>query len=149
MRLIKSVLCIAIAMFSLNIIAQQNQTEMTREVIVTTFLRGFDDPSKIAQSFELLADDYHFTSPTDTNDSKVEFIESAKEVAQVLTGVDVKKVAVSGNWVAVNYVFKSSIKGLEATNGTEWFRIENGKIQESYLIYDASKWRKVFKKMKK
>lgn len=148
MRLVKSVLLIAVIMFSANGIAQQNPTTMTKEVIVTTFLRGFDQPSKILESFALLADNYHFTSPTDENNSKSEFIESAKEVAKVLTGVEIKKVAVSGNWVAVNYVFKSSIKGLENTSGTEWFRVENGKIQESHLNYDASEWRKFFENMK-
>ncbi len=121
---------------------------MTKEVIVMTFLRGFDQPSKIMESFDLLADSYHFTSPTDENNSKVEFQAAAKELAKVLTGVEIKKLAVSGNWVAVNYVFKSSIKGLEKTSGTEWFRVNNGKIQESHLNYDASEWRKVFAKMK-
>lgn len=32
------------------------------------------------------------------------------------------------NWVAVDYVFKSFIKGLEESIGTEWFRVKNGKI---------------------
>lgn len=34
------------------------------------------------------------------------------------------------------------------TSGNEWFRVENGKIQESHLIYDASEWKKVFDKMR-
>ncbi|NQX98638.1 MAG: nuclear transport factor 2 family protein [Flavobacteriales bacterium] len=149
MRLIKHALLIGITMFSINVNAQKNQTIMTKEVIVTKFLNGFNDPSKIGESLALLTDDYHFTSPTGNDNSKTEFIESIKELANVLTGVEIKKIAVSGNWVAVNYVFKSSIKGLEKTTGNEWFRIENGKIQESHLIYDASEWRKVFENMKK
>lgn len=149
MRLIKCVLLAAITLFSGNVIAQKNQDVMTKDVIVTTFLRGFDDPSKIMGSFALLADDYHFTSPTDENNSKAEFIQSAKELGKVLTGLEIKKMAVNGDWVVVNYVFKSSIKGLETSTGNEWFRVENGKIQESHLIYDASEWRKVFENMKK
>lgn len=149
MRLIKCVLLAAITLFSGNVIAQKNQDVMTKDVVVTTFLRGFDDPSKIMESFALLADDYHFTSPTDENNSKAEFIQSAKELGKVLTGLEIKKMAVNGDWVVVNYVFKSSIKGLETSTGNEWFRVENGKIQESHLIYDASEWRKVFENMKK
>ena len=149
MRLIKHALLVGITMFSISVNAQKNQTTMTKEVIVTKFLNGFNDPSKIAESFALLADDYHFTSPTGNENSKTEFIESIKELANVLTGVEIEKIAVSGNWVSVNYVFTASINGLEETAGNEWFRIENGKIQESHLIYDASEWKKVFENMKK
>lgn len=148
MKSIKHALIIGLTLLSIQSNAQQNQITMTKEVTVTTFLRGFDQPSKILESFALLADNYHFTSPTDEKNSKTEFIEAAKELGKVLTGVEIKKVAVSGNWVAVNYVFKSSIKGLENTPGTEWFRVENGKIQESHLNYDASEWRKVFENMR-
>jgi predicted SnoaL-like aldol condensation-catalyzing enzyme len=144
----KYALIIGITIFSMNGYAQQKQSSMTKEVIVTKFLNGFNHPSKIVESFDLLTDDYHFTSPTGDANSKIEFIESVKELANVLTAVEVKKLAVSGNWVVVNYVFKSSVKGLEETIGNEWFRIENGKIQESHLVYDASEWKKVFESMR-
>lgn len=144
MRSIKHVLLIGIAFVALHVNAQTKSKTMTKERIVTTFLHGFDNPTKIGESLNLLADDYHFTSPTDENNSKVEFIEAATEVAKILTGLDINHMAVSGNWVVVNYTFKSSIKGLENTKGNEWFRVENGKIQESHLIYDASEWRKIF-----
>ncbi len=126
----------------------KNQTIMTKEAIVTQFLSGFNDPSKIAESFALLTDDYHFTDPMENINSKVEFINLSKELASVLTGIEIKRLAVNGNWVAVNYIFNSSIKGLEVNTGNEWFRVEDGKIQESHLIYDASEWRKVLENMK-
>jgi predicted SnoaL-like aldol condensation-catalyzing enzyme len=126
----------------------KNQTIMTKEAIVTQFLSGFNDPSKIAESFALLTDDYHFTDPMENINSKVEFINLSKELASILTGVEIKRLAVNGNWVAVNYIFNSSIKGLEVNTGNEWFRVEDGKIQESHLIYDASEWRKVLENMK-
>jgi len=147
MRLIKNVLLIGMTLVSIRINAQVKSKTMTKESIVTTFLKGFDDQTKIGESLNLLADDYHFTSPTDENNSKVEFIEAATEVAKILTGLDINHMAVSGNWVVVNYTFKSSIKGLENTKGNEWFRVEDGKIQESHLIYDASEWRKIFTKV--
>ena len=144
MRLIKNVLIIGMILVSINAHAQKSKTSMTKEVIVTTFLRGFDEPSKISESLDLLANNYHFTSPTDQNNSKAEFIEATKELAQILTGLKINKIAVSGDWVVVNYTFKSSIKGLESSVGNEWFRVKNGQIQESHLIYDASEWRKFF-----
>ncbi len=149
MRLIKHALVIGIMIFSISATAQQKQITMTKEAIVTTFLMGFDDPSKITESINLLADSYHFTSPTGNSNSKAEFLEEAKAVSDMLTGLVINKIAVNGNWVAVNYTFKSEIKGLEITTGNEWFRVENGKIQESHLIYDASEWKKVFENMKK
>ncbi len=121
---------------------------MTNIETVKKFLNGFNNLSKIQKSLDLLTNEYHFTSPTGNSYSKTEFIGAVQELAKVLTGVDIKKIAVSDNWVAVNYVFKSSIKGLEMTLGNEWFRVENGKIQESHLIYDASEWRKVFDEMR-
>ena len=149
MRLIKNVLIIGMILVSINAHAQKSKTSMTKEVIVTTFLRGFDEPSKISESLDLLANNYHFTSPTDQNNSKAEFIEATKELAQILTGLKINKIAVSGDWVVVNYTFKSSIKGLESSVGNEWFRIENGQIQESHLVYDASEWRKFFDTLRK
>jgi len=135
-------------MLSTTINAQQTKSNiMTNQEIVKKFLNGFNNPVQIQKSFALLADNYHFTSPTDENNSKVEFMTAAKEIAKILTGIEIKKLAVNNNWVAVNYIFTSSIKGLENTSGTEWFRVENEKIQESHLNYDASDWRKVFAKM--
>ncbi|TSE09883.1 nuclear transport factor 2 family protein [Aquimarina algiphila] len=127
----------------------ETQSVMTKEAIVTQFLSGFNDPSKIADSFALLTDNYHFTDPMENINSKAEFIELSKELALVLTGVEIKRLAVNGNWVVVNYIFNSSVKGLEINTGNEWFRVEDGKIQESHLIYDASEWRKVLENMKK
>ncbi|GGD02686.1 nuclear transport factor 2 family protein [Hyunsoonleella pacifica] len=148
MRLIKHVFVIGIFILSIITHAQEKQTIMANENIITTFLNGFDDTSKITESLSLLADDYQFTSPTDALYSKIEFIEEAKNVAKVLTGLKINKIAVSGNWVAANYTFMSAIKGLENTTANEWFRVENGKIKESHLIYDASEWRKVFESVK-
>ena len=124
--------------------SQSNQTKMTNQAVVTTFLGGFNDLSKINQSISLLAEDYHFTDPTATANSKAEFIELSKELAKVLTGVEVVKIAESGNWVSVNYIFKSTIPGLEENQANEWFRVENGEIQESHLLFDATEWHKVF-----
>ena len=148
MRLLKHALVIGFAIISVNSHAQKKQTIMTKEAIVTTFLNGFDDPSKITESLNLLVDNYHFTSPTEEHNSKAEFIEDAKELAKILTGLKINRIVSNGNWVVVNYTFKSAIQGLTSTEGNEWFRVENGKIQESHLIYDASGWRKILENMK-
>lgn len=91
MKLIKHALIIGITIVSINANAQKNQTEMTKEVIITRFLNGFNDPLKIQESLDLLTNDYQFTSPTGNSNSKTEFIEAVQELANVLTGVDIKK----------------------------------------------------------
>ena len=115
--------------------------------IVEKFLAGFNDPSKIGESLSLLADDYKFKNPLVQLENKAQFIALAQEMGKVLTGVELISIAQNGQWVATYYEFKSAIPGLESNFGTEWFRVENGKIQESTLIYDASEWRKVYAQM--
>ncbi|TXE13811.1 nuclear transport factor 2 family protein [Seonamhaeicola algicola] len=148
MRLIKHALIIGITIFSINTYAQQKERNtMTNQEIVTKFLNGFNNPELIQESIALLADDYKFKNPMVELNSKKEFIALAQEMGKVLTGVNVIHVADNGDWLAAFYEFKSSIPGLESNFGTEWFRIENGKIKESHLIYDASEWRKVYEQM--
>ena len=120
---------------------------MTNTEIVRTFLAGFNDPSAIATSLSFLAEDYHFTNPMVELHSKEAFIELATAIGQVLTGVEILHVAADGNWVAAHYIFTSALEGLERNEATEWFRIEDGQIKESRLIYDASEWRKVYAQM--
>lgn len=123
------------------------ETTMSNEDTVRTFLGGFSDPSKFQASLELLADDYKFKNPMVELNSKAEFIPLAQSIGATLTGVDVIHVAQAGEWVAAYYVFKSEIPGVEVNPATEWFRVENGMIKESHLVYDASEWRKVYAAM--
>lgn len=122
---------------------------MTNQEIVTKFLNGFNNPQHIQESWALLAKDYKFKNPLVALSSKTEFIALAAEMATVLTGVKLMHTAENGNWVATHYEFKSAIPGLESNPATEWFRVENGIIRESILIYDASEWRKVYEKIEK
>ena len=123
--------------------AQTHHSQMTNQTVVNTFLAGFNDINKVGQSFALLAENYHFTDPTTTVNSKAEFLELSKALAEVLTGVEVVRMAESGNWVSVHYIFKSSVPGLEVNKANEWFRIKDGIIQESHLIFDATHWRTI------
>lgn len=127
--------------------ANAQNKKMTNEEIVAKFLEGFSDPVKIGESMDLLVDDYKFQNPLVKLDSKAEFIQLAKQIGEVLTGVNVLKIVGDGEFVAAYYEFTSSIPGVESNLATEWFRVENGMIQESLLIYDASEWRKVYAKM--
>lgn len=150
MKLLKYTLVIAIALFSSNIYSQQNQTNIvTNQEIVKKFLNGFNNPAQIQESFDLLADDYKFKNPMVELNSKVEFIALAQEMGAVITGIKIINITENENWVATFYEFKSSILGLESNLGSEWFRLENGIIKESHLIYDTSEWRKFYEKMKK
>ncbi len=121
---------------------------MTNQEIVIQFLNGFNDPERIQESLALLADNYQFKNPMVTLNNKTEFIALATEMSKVLTAVKLISTAQNGDWVATHYEFQSSIPGLESNLASEWFRLDNGLIQESILIYDASKWRKVYEQMK-
>ena len=121
---------------------------MTNQEIVTTFLNGFNDPTQIYKSLDLLADDYKFKNPMVELNSKAEFIKLAQEIGAVITGINIINISENGNWVATFYDFKSSIPGLESNIASEWFKVEDGIIKESHLIYDTSEWRKFYEQMK-
>lgn len=149
MRLIKCAFIIGITIFSMNSYAQQNErSSMTNQEIATKFLNGFNNPEEIQESLALLAEDYRFKNPMVELRSKEEFIALAKQIAAVITGIEIIHIAENGNWIAVSYNFKSSVKGLESNIGTEWFRIEDGLIKESNLIYDTAEWRKFYAQLK-
>jgi len=126
--------------------AQPNN--MTNQTIVAKFLNGFNDPAKIPESLALLAEEYAFKNPMVELSSKAEFIALAQEIGSVLTGVNILQMAQNGDWVAVSYEFTSNLPGLESNLATEWFRLEEGLIQQSHLVYDATHWRKVYANIK-
>ncbi|MEL6559532.1 MAG: nuclear transport factor 2 family protein [Bacteroidota bacterium] len=146
MNSIKQVIVVVLILLSVDSFAQ-NREIMTNQEIVTKFLNGFNEPEKIQESLALLADDYKFKNPMVALDSKTAFIALASEMAKILTGVKLINTAENGEWVAAYYEFQSAIPGLESNVATEWFKIENGMIKESILIYDASEWRKVYEQM--
>jgi predicted SnoaL-like aldol condensation-catalyzing enzyme len=149
MRLIKHAFIIGITIFSINTYAQQKErNNMTNQEIVTTFLNGFNDSTQIQKSLDLLADDYKFKNPMVELNSKVEFIKLAQEIGAVITGINIINISENGNWVATLYEFKSSTPGLESNIASEWFKVEDGIIKESHLIYDTSEWRKFYEQMK-
>ncbi len=149
MKLIKHAFIIGLTMFSIHSNAQQiKSTTMTNQEIVTKFLNGFNNPEEIQESLALLADDYRFKNPMVELNSKEEFTVLAKQIGAVITGIEIINIAENGNWIAVFYDFKSSAKGLESNIGTEWFRIEDGLIKESNLIYDTAEWRNFYAQMK-
>ncbi|WP_432412479.1 nuclear transport factor 2 family protein [Rasiella sp. SM2506] len=150
MRLIKHAFIIGITLFTMNTYAQQNErNNMTNQEIVTTFLNGFNDSTQIQKSLDLLADDYKFKNPMVALNSKAEFIKLAQEIGAVITGINIINISENENWVATFYEFKSSIPGLESNIASEWFKVEDGIIKESHLIYDTSEWRKFYAQMKK
>lgn len=128
--------------------SQINGSNMTNQEIVKKFLNGFNDPAKIEESLDLLADDYKFKNPMVELNSKAEFIKLAQEIGAVITGIDIINMVENGDWVATFYEFKSTVSGLESNTASEWFRLENGIIKESQLIYDTFEWRKFYEQMK-
>lgn len=149
MKGIKALLFLLFVLHSSFIHAQENPAPMSNQEIVKTFLNGFQHPEQIQASLDLLADDYHFKNPMVALKSKAEFIGLAQEIGAVLTGLKLINIAQNGEWVAAYYEFSSAIPGVESNLATEWFRVEQGKIQASHLIYDASEWRKIYEQMKK
>lgn len=149
MKLIKQAFIIGITICSINIYAQKKERNtMANQEIVEKFLNGFNNPGQIQESLDLLADDYKFKNPIVELNSKTEFIALAEQISAVITEIEIINIAENGNWLAVYYDFKSSIEGLESNTATEWFKVENGIITESNLIYDTSEWRKFYAQMK-
>lgn len=120
---------------------------MENQEIIRKFFNGFNNPEYIQASLDLLAEDYKFKNPMVQLNSKAEFMALAKEISAVLSGINIIRIIGDGEWVASFYEFKSSIPNLESNTASEWFRLENGLIKESHLIYDASEWRKVYAQM--
>ena len=148
MKKMTLVLFIVMGLVSNSIYSQQKQNIMTNQEVVEKFLSGFNDSTKIGESLALLAEDYKFRNPMVKLNSKAEFIALAQQMGKVLTAVNIIRSSENGDWVAVFYEFKSSVQGLESNFGTEWFRVKDGVIKESHLIYDASEWRKFYEQMK-
>ncbi len=121
---------------------------MTHSEIVRKFLNGFNHPDQISESFELLADDYHFQNPLVKLNSKTAFIALAKQIGAVLTAIELIHVVTDGDWVATFYQFKSAVPGLETNTASEWFRVEDGLIRNSHLIYDTAEWRTFYAQLK-
>ena len=140
-------LTIAMMLMATLLSGSQVIAQETNEEIVAEFLQGFNNPDDLKKSFDLLAADYKFKNPMVSLNSKEQFIPLAQQIANALTGVNVINIAGEGEWVAAYYEFTSEIPGVESNMATEWFRIENGLIQESHLIYDASEWRKIYAQM--
>ena len=89
MKSVKFIVLMLIGMYTTNIYSQQNQVNpMDNLEIVKRFLEGFNNPAKIQESLNLLADDYKFKNPMVELNSKVEFIALAKEIGQTLRGGD-------------------------------------------------------------
>lgn len=120
---------------------------MTHIEIVKTFLEGFSDPSTIQTSIDLLAEDYHFTNPIAETYNKAEFIKLAHKIGELIKSLQVIAVADSPDWIATFYEFQTEIPGIERTDASEWFSVVEGKIKESYLVYDATEWRKIYAQM--
>ena len=120
---------------------------MKNTEIVKTFLDGFNYPSKIQASFDLLADDYHFTNPMMETHSKAEFIPLAMKIGEVIKAVHLIAGAESDDWVATFYEFQTDLPGVEKNDASEWFKVVDGRIKESCLVYDASEWRKIYAQM--
>ena len=108
---------------------------MTNKEIVKKFLEGFNDKTKIEASLACLADDYRFKDPMVEHHSKQEFLKTAQEIGSLLEGVHIHRLAEDGDWVGVFYEFIIAGKSHRAS---EWFRLEDGMIKESTLMYDPT-----------
>lgn len=120
---------------------------MTPQDIVIKFLNGFNNPEQIQESLNLLASDYHFKNPFVNLTSKADFVLLAKSISEVITEINIIETNANGNSVAAIYEFKSNLPGVEINIASEWFKVKDNKIKASTLIYDATKWHKVYQEL--
>lgn len=121
---------------------------MTNKEIVTTFLKGFNDPDQLDGALTLLAKDYCFNGPMSKASNREEFTIIAKQLSALLKGLKVLRIMEDGDWVSVGYEFYTDLPNLKSTQGSEWFRLESGLIKESHLVYDATGFHKLYDQMK-
>lgn len=145
MNRIKKTIMVLLLTLSTGIFSQNKKIKSNKE-IVKEFLTGFNKSSQLQQSLNLLSENYKFKNPIVKLNSKEEFEQLATKINAIVHNIQVLNIAENNNWVAVSYNFETSIPGLEDNLATEWFKLKDGIIVESQLIYDTIKWRELYTK---
>ncbi|MGL4768115.1 MAG: nuclear transport factor 2 family protein [Formosimonas sp.] len=117
-------------------------TQKTNQDIVIEYLTAFGNKD-FATVRSLLADNFTFEGPLMQASSADEFVGMMQGFKDTLDGIDLYGTAQDGDWVGSYYIFKTFIPTVERTVTSEWFKLENGKIVASYLVFDATKWQPI------
>ncbi len=119
---------------------------MTNTAIVKQYLEAFGNKD-METARKLVADSFKFNGPMQQHESANAFFEAMEGFVPMVAGIDLVGTAENGEWVGTYYNFRATVPGLENTTTSEWFRVADGKIQESHLVFDASNWRKMMENM--
>jgi ketosteroid isomerase-like protein len=93
----------------------------------------------------LLADDLRFKGPFEEFQSADDYLESVAKLAQIVTGTDVKKVVASGDDVVTIYDLHTNTPA-GTSNIAEWATVENGRIVELRVFFDARPFAAMFER---
>lgn len=90
-----------------------------------------------------VADDIRFIGPVDQVTGKAAFVDLNEKFMPSVRGNTVHQVITSGNWVITQQEMQVAMKsGKTITlDMSEWWQIEDGKIQSVKIYYDAEQYR--------
>jgi ketosteroid isomerase-like protein len=110
--------------------------------VVERYQRAFGS-GDIETARSLLADDLHFKGPIEEFDNADDYIQSVAKLARIVAGTDVKKVLAQGNDVVTIYDLHTNTPA-GTSNVAEWATVENGKIAEMRVFFDARPFAAMF-----
>jgi ketosteroid isomerase-like protein len=110
--------------------------------VVERYQRAFGS-GDIETARSLLADDLHFKGPIEEFDNADDYIQSVAKLARIVAGTDVKKVLAQGNDVVTIYDLHTNTPA-GTSNVAEWVTVENGKIAEMRVFFDARPFAAMF-----
>jgi hypothetical protein len=92
---------------------------------------------------QLLHDDLLFQGPIDTFNRADEYLEASKRLANIIQGIDVKKVFAEGNDVCVLYEMVTNTPAGTAFI-VEWYQVRGEKIGALRAVFDARPFAALF-----
>ena len=106
--------------------------------IVETYLNSFYREHKDFEVIEsLLADDFTFSGPMATFDSRDSFMTFIREIGPQKNTIEIKRIIVERNDVAVFHDFSSLTPVIGPLPFAEWYSLKDGKIESLKLFFDA------------
>ena len=110
--------------------------------IVEQYQRAFGS-GDVAKARSLLADNLRFEGPIEQFDNADDYMRSVSQLAQIVTGTDVKKVVADGDDVVTIYDLHTNTPA-GTSRVAEWATVDGDKIAEMRVFFDARPFAAMF-----
>jgi len=111
---------------------------MKDDRMIANYLLGYNHEETMEESFGLLDDSYEFRSPEVCLGSKRDFKRWMSVASKLLYRLELLEVVQGEGMTVALYMVMFEIPLYKSMLVTEWFRLDNGKILSSRLLYDRS-----------